>query len=56
VFLILGFFGSEVYRQAPIGTGALAYFMIGLWTGWSYEPSDVTVRETLPGSVPSLGD
>jgi nitric oxide reductase subunit B len=39
-----------------IGTGALAYFMIGLWTGWSYEPTTESVRETLPGSVPSLGD
>jgi nitric oxide reductase subunit B len=39
-----------------IGTGALAYFMIGLWTGWSYEPTAATAREALPGSVPSLGD
>jgi nitric oxide reductase subunit B len=39
-----------------IGTGALAYFMIGLWTGWSYEPEGATVAEGLPGSVPSLAD
>ena len=39
-----------------IGTGALAYFMIGLWAGWSYEPTTATAREMLPGSVPSLGD
>ena len=39
-----------------IGTGALAYFMIGLWTGWSYEPEGATVAEGLSGPVPSLGD
>jgi hypothetical protein len=39
-----------------IGPGALAYFMIGLRTGWSYEPEGATVAEELPGSVPSLGD
>jgi nitric oxide reductase subunit B len=39
-----------------IGTGALAYFMIGLWTGWSYEPAEAAARETLPGTVPSLSD
>ncbi len=39
-----------------IGTGALAYFMIGLWAGWSYEPTEESVREALPGSVPSIGD
>jgi nitric oxide reductase subunit B len=39
-----------------IGTGALAYFMLGLWTGWSYEPTAESARERVPGPVPSLGN
>jgi nitric oxide reductase subunit B len=34
-----------------MGTGALAYFMLGLWTGWSYEPEAATAAEVLPKSV-----
>jgi nitric oxide reductase subunit B len=39
-----------------IGTGALAYFMLGLWTGWSYEPEGATVAEVLPTSLPVAGE
>jgi hypothetical protein len=31
--------------------GALAYFMLGLWLGWSYEDSKVLVAKP----APSLG-
>jgi hypothetical protein len=39
-----------------IGTGALAYFMLGLWTGWSYEPEGETAAEGLPKSLQVTGD
>jgi nitric oxide reductase subunit B len=45
--------GDTVFMM---GTGALAYFMLGLWTGWSYEPEAATVAEALPKSVPVAGD
>ena len=87
--MILGFFGREVYRQAPpipdwftrsaefrqqplqtlrwlrifgdtvflTGTAALAYFMPGLWTGWSYEREPAPVLDgetvTISGAVAS---
>jgi len=34
-----------------IGTAALAYFMLGLWTGWSYEAETEAVTGALPGAV-----
>jgi nitric oxide reductase subunit B len=37
-----------------IGTGAFAYFMLGLWTGWSYEREAASAPATLRGSVPTL--
>jgi nitric oxide reductase subunit B len=39
-----------------MGTGALAYFMLGLWTGWSYEPEGETAAEALPESLRVTGD
>jgi nitric oxide reductase subunit B len=30
------------------GVAALAYFMLGLWTGWSYDESSVRVGEAAP--------
>jgi nitric oxide reductase subunit B len=40
------------------GTAALAYFMLGLWTGWSYEPEQerATAPEAMPTSVASMGN
>jgi nitric oxide reductase subunit B len=38
-----------------IGTGAFAYFTLGLWTGWSYEREAASAPATLRGSVPTLG-
>ncbi len=34
-----------------IGTAALAYFMLGLWTGWSYEGETVPTTVILPNTV-----
>ena len=34
-----------------VGTAALAYFMLGLWTGWSYEAEREPVAGALPGAV-----
>jgi nitric oxide reductase subunit B len=39
-----------------IGTGALAYFMLGLWTGWSYEPEEAAAAEALSESLRVTGD
>jgi len=38
-----------------VGVGAFAWFMTGLWRGWSYEPIDAPqpLREPLAKPVPS---
>jgi nitric oxide reductase subunit B len=36
-----------------LGTAALTYFMLGLWTGWSYEPTGSPARTKAPGAIPS---
>ncbi len=38
-----------------IGVGAFAWFMAGLWRGWSFEPTGETVRagEPVPARVPA---
>jgi nitric oxide reductase subunit B len=39
-----------------VGTAALAYFMLGLWTGWSYQREPEAAPAILPSPLPSSGD
>jgi nitric oxide reductase subunit B len=38
-----------------LGVGALAWFMVGLRTGWSYEPAPGAARAPAKGAVPVAG-